>query len=201
MRHAGRSGESGQTCFGSLLAFLIIRTMKEKSNLSFLLRLINWLQDFFFFWLLLFSKLFVVPVWWSELYSFFSPRHNVSGSLPEQCFLKTPLPPSLSQSEGAVKTPHHLPLFYIINPQLTSVNLSWHCLLFVVFIEMPRPCIPVRQSTVMSSASPRGRIFQMVSRDKKRHTLNNMLQPTNYCSAGEPTTCLLVKDYWPVYIC
>lgn len=144
---------------------------KRKTNLSFLLRLISWWQDYFFIfgWYYSANSLFF-SVWWSELYScFLTPPtpHYVSGSLPEQCFLKTPLPPSLSQSEGAVKTSHHLSLFYIINPQLASLNLSWHCLLFVVCIEMPRPCIPVRQSTVMSSASPRGRIFQMVSRDKK----------------------------------
>lgn len=47
---------------------------------------------------------------------------------------------------------------------------------------------------------PQGAHFSNGEQRQKRPTLNNMLQLTNYCSAGEPTTCLLVKDYWPVYI-
>lgn len=106
---------------------------QNRLHLYFFLNLIIiWSEDMFFF-MTLFNKhfvfqLFILSLIHSSQVTFF---HNVSGSLPEQCFLKMPLLPSLFRSEGAVKTWNHPTLFYLINlssPQCCH-DIAYFCCL------------------------------------------------------------------------
>lgn len=99
---------------------------------------------------------------------------------------------------------HHLQHLDLIDTDTLLISaLTLPVLVLSFFIEMPRRCIPVRQSTAMSWASPRGHTSQTVSKEPVKDLPILCVPLTTFPSLAEAFTSALLShsmswlDIWP----